>query len=241
MRLASAALAAAMLWTQLALAAAAPTVQADDPYALLEAAAQATSALRTVRFSTTSETRLAGGPQPAGEAGLNGLTSRGEYEAPDRLHLVSEAGPGSPSFESIIIGRTWTRAGNGEWRSGTQGPGALSAELRQAASLAVNPTVADQGGDYVVTTDLDLARAPSGGSLFGSGFGAMPTPGLQGGGTATATITIDKSTYFLKSVQMTLTPAAGSGSFLLPAGMATATVVTLSDFNDPSITVSEPR
>jgi hypothetical protein len=63
---------------------------------------------------------------------------------------------------------------------------------------------------------------------------------MESGGNAIAVFTIEKSTLYLRNVQVTTAMSAPAGGFLLP-GMSASTILTLWDFNDPSIAVEEPR
>jgi len=179
------------------------------------------------------------------------FTATGEFQAPDRVRVVSEQGPMGQRFETILIGRTWSRIGDGRWRPTAPAPGPLHPEIlaagiRELGGYLVNPAVSDEGVQYVVSADLDIGRAaagdPSALSLIAGPFIGPPGTLDLEGATARLTFTIERSTLYLLAMEMTMAvpPPSGPGGFRPPGEMSMRMTVSLSDFNDPSIRIEPP-
>jgi hypothetical protein len=211
----------------------------------VQTAAVALEGVRTLRYSgTTSVT-----PQATGEA-VRYFTGSGEFEAPDRGHMVVEQPQLLLVTETITVGQqSWMKTTDGSAyvpltvTYASPAPSSIAGQIREVAKYMVSPSVNDGDTQSTITADVDIARALREDS---------PVPGMMGLQVADTdtnvpissskvTITIDRATNYPLSLNTVLTISPTLPPENLPPGPLTiATSLTLSDFNSDEVTVLVP-
>jgi hypothetical protein len=269
--------------------------QTDPSTSHVQSTAAAMAGVQSFRFSLTTETQspmMPSGPSDeamaqclaergnrpgclpgpsesvAPDLGTQRFTVSGEFQAPDRAHIHVEAQPFSQRFEGIVIGNTWTRTTDGAWRTGTNGPGPVSASLlsgalREFARFSADSLLSEDPSSYRITGSAPIPPGALEGSslavLVGGPVYLSSTAGSAEMRASQISLTVDKASGFLTSLRaetswgvnipMPEYPRAELGEGNGPVGptrftasteqRVTATL-TVSNFNDPAIQIQAP-
>jgi hypothetical protein len=231
----SVALLAALLSTLLTPAFAAPAEQAADVRSILASSALVMDSTRSMSFSGGMTMTIPMGSTPR----VLSMPMSGSYQAPDRMTMTVDMPDMGTSMDMITVGgQIWTRTGQGPWlaapaRDAYASP--LGMSHAEWVGGFINPVVTDRGDTYRVTAGLDASDA------LKAGFNATASPDVAdtvdfSGVIAQVSLTIDKATSYMVSMQMDLPMPMPRYSLTIN----TTTNMTFADFNNMAVEIIAP-
>ena len=222
------------------------SAQSGDAQDRIASSAGSLEGVRTLRF--VGQTNVI--PQSTGEP-VRFFTGSGEFQAPDRGHMIVEQPQLLQVTETLTIGqRSWIKTVDGAaWvplsvAYAGPAPSTIAGQLREVAKYMVSPTVSESDSQSVITADIDLPRAVQEESpiptMLGIQIGSENDQSAPVNGS-TVSITIDRATNFPLSLNTTLSIVPTIPPEGLPPGQLTVvTTLSLSDFNSDDISVLVP-
>jgi hypothetical protein len=222
------ALLAVLMSSLISSAAAASSAQTTDTWTILEASARAMDGAESMRFSGSIEMTVSAQGTPVQMS----MPMSGAYQAPDRMTMSVQMPQAGMSMDMIMVGgQMWMRMGQGAWRA-----------QRVPRDAAANPmgmshadwyrdlmeiSIADAGSAYRVTAAMDVAQAMNAGysSAFSTGMSGLPID--TSAVSSQVTLTIDKTTSYIVSMQMDISMPVPD----LATTMDMSMTMAFSDFN----------
>jgi hypothetical protein len=207
---------------------AAPTSQAVDARAVLDASARAMDAAQSMRFSGAMDMSV---PMADGPKAMN-IPMSGTYQAPDRMQMQMQLPDMGTSMEMIMVGgQVWTRKGQGAWQPMAADHDAYASPVGMSHSDwfggFLDPVATDIGNAYRITAELDMSAA------LGVGYAGPLEPSTAGSSVdasavpAEVTLTIDKASSYMTSMRMDLAMPTPDRSTIISMTM----LMSFTDFN----------